>query len=306
MEASYSQKLPHLVADLHRSEPDLLVEIADRQENWSLVLALVGEGQEIHSGEEAGMVQWAEALRRSSRRWEVHGPERFFGLFSGFDFRAEPTLNLDTSLRAQAASDLHLWVSQLLDHGALDFAGGVARRLRRDGFPIYVTRDLDGARAYARGRFEGEAQRRFGLVASSKARNLAPYGLATDFQATKKLQIGPWFNAGPESPRSCCRLDSVVTEFQCQGLELDLPIVCWADDFTWAGTRWTTSAGKRRQPLVRDPHRLRLNAYRVLLTRGREGIVVFIPPTAAMQPTFEALVRSGALPAEHGPLAAVA
>ncbi|GEM_PF-5979562 len=91
--------------------------------------------------------------------------------------------------------------------------------------------DLDGARANARDRFDGEPDRRFGILASSKAKKLVKLGLDPGFQATKRIQVGRWFNDGPESAHSCCRLETVITEFQCQGLELDLPIVCWGDDF---------------------------------------------------------------------------
>jgi DUF2075 family protein len=217
-------------------------------------------------------------------------------------------LNLDVSLRAQAAGDLHRWVSALLDHSSPEDALPIAQRLRRNGFPIYVTRDLEGARAYVRDRFAGERERRYGLLASSKAKNLGAYGLATDFQATRRLKIGPWFNDGPESPLSCCRLDSVVTEFQSQGLELDLPITCWADDLYWDQAGWAMSGARRAQRLVRDPMRLRVNAYRVLLTRGREGLVLFVPPepSVRMNATFDALVRAGATVVEGQLLAHVA
>ena len=132
--------------------------------------------------------------------------------------------------------------------------------------------------------------------ASSKSeRHLAAYGLETGFQATKRIRIGEWFNAEPTDPRSCCQLTDVVTEFQCQGLELDLAVVCWSDDFWWGGEGWL-SKPQRRRSLVRDPHQLRTNAYRVLLTRGREGLVLFVPPAPAreMDATFEALRSAGA------------
>jgi hypothetical protein len=296
IEDFYLRKAPHVPRERHRSEPQLLVNIGDRLGGWGLVLALVGEGQEIHTGEEAGMVQWAEALAQASGRWTVHGPAAHASLFAthGLPYTVELALNLDTSLRAQAASDLHHWVEHLLDHGDLDAARPIAERLRVAGFPIYVTRDLDAARGYVRGRFVGEPLRRYGLLASSKARNLDIHGVHPDFQATKRINVGAWFNESLASPRSCCGLEHVVTEFQCQGLELDLPIVCWGDDFGWQQRAWV-SRPARKQALLRDPHRLRTNAYRVLLTRGREGLVVFVPPTGAMDATANALVRAGAV-----------
>lgn len=304
----YGKKLPDVPSERHHSEPDLLIEIANRVEGWSLVLALVGEGQEIHTGEEAGIAQWATAVGRSPTPWRVVGPARLARLFPGRAYEAEPALDLDVSLRAQAAGDLHKWVATLLEGGEPAACAPLGHRLRHEGFPIYVTRDLAAAKTYARDRFSGEADRRYGLLASSKAKNLVPYGIDPGFQATKVIRIGNWFNDGPDSERSCCQLKDVVTEFQCQGLELDLPVVCWGDDFVRGADGWQMSARSRRQPLVRDPMRLRTNTYRVLLTRGREGLVVFVPdaPAAAMNGVFEALVSAGAIPVEGGASAASA
>ena len=104
----YTKKLPHLDNSRHASEPHLLIDIADRLDGWAVVLALVGEGQEIHTGEEAGLSQWVEAIRSSGKSWTVHGPTALASLFAGAaTFHAEPQLNLDTTLRAHAASDLH-------------------------------------------------------------------------------------------------------------------------------------------------------------------------------------------------------
>jgi DUF2075 family protein len=294
----YSKKAPHVPAGCYQSEPQLLVDIASRIEGWTIVLGLVGEGQEIHTGEETGISQWADALRTVADEWEVHAPAALEEMFmkSGVTFRPEPVLSLDSTLRAHAASDLHQWVRLVLDECSLDQARTLADRLRNEGFPIYLTRDVEDARSYAFSRFAGERDRRYGFLASSKARNLGELGLDPGFQATKKIQVGPWFNDGPESPRSCCRLDTVITEFQCQGLELDLPIVCWGDDFWWERSQWELRP-TRVQRLVRDPHRLRTNAYRVLLTRGREGIVILVPPSPEreMNATADALARAGAL-----------
>jgi len=304
----YMKKLPELPAARHHSEPDLLIEIASRVEGWSLVLALVGEGQEIHTGEEAGIGQWATAVGRSPAPWRIVGPARLAGLFPGCAYEAESTLDLDVCLRAQAAGDLHRWVALLLEGEDPSACATLGHRLRLEGFPIYVTRDLAAAKTYARDRFSGERDRRYGLLASSKSKNLARYGIDPGFQATKVVRIGNWFNDEPESERSCCQLEDVVTEFQCQGLELDLPIVCWGDDFVWGTRGWQMSLRSRRQPLVRDPMRLRTNTYRVLLTRGREGLVVFVPeaPAAAMDGTFATLVSAGAIPVEGGVLASSA
>ncbi len=298
IEDFYRKKLPHSTVDLRRSEPALLTEIAGRLDGWGLVLALVGEGQEIHAGEEGGMVQWANAVKHSGVPWEVHGPTTQRSLFEqhGIPFEQETALGLDVTLRAQAANHIHRWVGMLLDDGDLPGASPLAAALRREGFPIYVTRDLDAARRYVRDRFAGEPIRRYGLLASARARNLESHGIDPGFQATKRVKVARWFNDGLESPHAGSHLQTVITEFQCQGLELDLPIICWGDDFWWDATRWASKPG-RRQPHVRDAHRLRTNAYRVLLTRGREGLVIFVPPDpqAEMDATVEALVGAGAV-----------
>lgn len=302
----YSKKLPGQDPAVFASEPELLARIAGRIEGGALVVALVGEGQEIHTGEEGGMGQWAEAVARSDRPWQVVGPPALEPLFerSGVPFSADALLDLDTGLRYHAAADLHRWVGLVLDEGRLGEARQLAQRLRREAFPIYVTRDLEAAKDYARSRFAGESLRRYGLLASSKAKNLEPHGLDSGFQATKRIRVGEWFNADPGAVRSCCQFTDVVTEFQCQGLELDLAVVCWGDDFWWEGaeSRWVGREG-RKQRLVRDPLRLRTNAYRVLLTRGREGTVIFVPPrpAARMDATFEALLAAGAVEARAVP-----
>ena len=297
----YTKKLPRVSPSLFASEPELLTRIADRTPHGAMVLALVGQGQEIHTGEEAGMIQWAEAVARSAQSWSVLGPPSQASLFEGLGvaYESDPVLDLDTGLRYHAAADLHRWVELVLDSHDLSEASEVAGRLRAAAFPIYVTREIEAARGYLRDRFQGEPLRRYGLLASSKSqRHLVDYGLDTGFQATRRIRIGEWFNAEPGHPRSCCQLTDVITEFQCQGLELDLAVVCWSDDFWWQGDRWH-SKPQRRRSLVRDPHQLRTNAYRVLLTRGREGLVLYVPPRPAgrMDATYEALLAAGALPA---------
>jgi DUF2075 family protein len=127
-------------------------------------------------------------------------------------------------------------------------------------------------------------------MASSRARNLAAYGIPNDYQATARLNVGAWYVDPPDSPRSCCALERAVTEFGCQGLELDFPVVGWGDDLRWNQPDWISST---RQRNVKNPLRLRLNSYRVLLTRGRDGFVVFVPPEAKMDSTYAALAAAG-------------
>jgi DUF2075 family protein len=183
-----------------------------------------------------------------------------------------------------------LWVGLLLD-GKLDEAGKVAKELRDKGFSMYLSRNLEALREFARSRYSEEPTKRFGLLASSKFRKLDVWGI----QGARHpyWYYGEWFEAPPTEPRSCCRLELAISEFGCQGLELDLPLVCWGPDLVWDGKRWAACVGKPR--LVRDPQRIRLNAYRVLLTRGRDGVAVFMPPEPAslMDSCRDALMVAG-------------
>jgi DUF2075 family protein len=278
------------------SEPLDLVRLAGRISGGVVVVALIGEGQEIHLGEEAGIAQWNDALAASVSLWQVACPNHIASTFTAgnVDILVDKRLSLDQSLRTHRASDLQAWVAKLLD-GAIAEAETLSHLLRRDGFPLYATRSLSVAKSYAWDKYDGLEDKRYGLLASSKAKNLERLEIPNGWQATRAVKKGPWFGDPPSALRSCCRLDSVATEFACQGLELDLPIVAWGDDLVWdpKGQRWQSRPGRSA---AKDPHRLRLNSYRVLPTRGRDGMVIFVPPNdTTMDATWEALRQAGAV-----------
>lgn len=272
------------------SEPADFVGIAEKMPGWAMLVGLIGEGQEIHNGEEGGLAQWNEALASSASGWAVHCPGR---IASGFTNAASVCewneLDLTISLRSHLASDVQDWVAHLLA-GHLDQAGSAAARAQNLGYAMYLTHDLERAKGYARARYSDNSNARFGLIASSKARDLPAHGIRNDYSFTKRIRIGPWFNDPVTSDKSCCKLDETATEFQVQGLELDLPLLCWGDDLWWDETRWASRPSPRSK--AKDPHRLRVNSYRVLLSRGRDGIVVFLPPDGAPL-TRDALLKSG-------------
>ena len=287
----------HQAALGKRSEPEALADIAGRLADWAMVVALIGEGQEIHAGEEGGIVQWVDAIERARAPWIVHGPERLASAFGdrGLRFEVHPRLHLSVTLRSHQASELSLWVGLLLQ-GEIRKAREIAESLRAPeggSFDMYLSRDLEAVRTYVRRRYEGARDRRYGLIASSKAKNLVVYGIRNSWQDTRFTLFGPWFEGDPEDERSCCQLRDAVTEFGCQGLELDMPIVAWGDDLVWDGSAWRSKVGKPSD--VKDPHRLRLNAYRVLLTRGRDGFCVFVPPEThePMDQSASALLSAG-------------
>lgn len=298
------------MADTHggahaRSEPEQFVEFANRVPEWCVVVGLIGSGQEIHVGEEAGVGQWLDAVdaAKSKSDWTVHAPPRMVAelgpRWSGVD--TSSALSLDTELRFHAASDLHTFVAGLLAGQPAGELCKIAKLLERSGYHLRLTRSLDAAKAYLRERYADHHSARFGLLASSKDKELVNHGVDNDFQATKQVKFGPWYGDDEDeyTGLSCRRFAACVTEFGAQGLELDAALVAWGTDFIRDGGRWSNDLArgylKRRtnRASVRDPFQLRLNAYRVLLTRGRDASVVFVPNIRTCDETYAYLVESG-------------
>jgi hypothetical protein len=290
-------KHPNMVKR-RKSEPELIIEFVERMPSWGVVVGLIGSGQEINAGEEAGIGQWRDAILRSpdSGRWTVHAPAQTEAEFRGLSTRWEPALNLDTEIRYHLAPKVHEFVEGILDDVPIsELTRDLGDELYRSGHRFLVTRELAQATDYARARYAKSPGARFGILASSKAKNLEAVGVDNSFQTTKRLRVGPWYNAGPDDPQSCCRLDAVATEFAAQGLELDLAILAWGSDFVRAGTSWSNedSRGYKRGVKVHNPLQLRRNVYRVLLTRGRDGTVVFVPPEKSLDETYDYLLDCG-------------
>ena len=244
------------------------------------------------------MEQWNQALAKMPSPWIVHCPSldaQKLPLADLFAFagavKVDEALSLDHSLRSHLALDLPSWVAALLT-GDIAGAASLAPKIRSAGFNLYLTQDINLAKDYVKSRYASDEDARYGLLASNKDRSLK-FGVRNDYPIQKNLKnhIGPYFIDPPESRRSCRQLDDVATPFECQGLELDFPIVCWGDDLWWNGSKWTIRDPRRSQE--RDPYRLRLNAYRVLLTRGRDGMIIFVPPIPLLEKTNAVLLEAG-------------
>jgi hypothetical protein len=276
------------------SEPELLISIGEKVEGWAALIGLIGHGQEIHTGEEAGIGGWFQALNsiHATSEWKVYAPPRFADEFPGKSVTEYEELDLNRTLRSKQAEHLHMWVQNLLS-GDLSQASPLAQKIWLQNFPIFVTRDLDEAKSYVTERFKEEPSKRYGILASSKDQVLSKYGIKNGFQDTKLVKNASWYNKNLGEKGSCCNLEEVVTEFGCQGLELDMAIVAWGNDFFWNGSGWEIRKMRTRIP-QEDPHQLRLNSYRVLLTRSREGMIIFIPPLPELDNTLNALLASGA------------
>lgn len=287
-----------------KSEPEHFIEFAERIPEWCAVIGLIGSGQEIHIGEEGGLIQWRSAVEGSSgpHAWTVHGPPQVRSIFerSPIRFEESPTLSLDTEIRFHLASEIHLFVNQLLEEGNTQANASLAESLEKQGYHLRITRDRDTAEAYLRERYAENPEARYGLVASSKDKDLESLGIPNDFQSTKRVRYGPWYSDAEDAPGgfSCRHLRDAVTEFGAQGLELDAVLLAWGTDFMREKGLWTNrkARGYMHRSRIKDPFRLRLNSYRVLLTRGRDGTVVFIPLLPELEETSEYLKKSGFRP----------
>jgi hypothetical protein len=273
------------------SEPRMMLEIMERRPGWCVLVALVGGGQEIHKGE-AGLEAWGDALSDTGHPWNVLlSPEVLAGGESLAGHRLSPdtfssicrviehpSLHLDVTVRSPRAQAFARWVNLVLN-GEADGAREILQRSKE--FPVVMTRNQQTARQWLRDRSRRE--RRCGLVASSGALRLRAYGIEVASSFRQGYPFEEWFFGEPGDVRSSYQLEVAATEFECQGLELDWVGVCWGDDLCiapstsqwlyrrFSGTRWQTV----RQEVTR---RYLVNKYRVLLTRAREGMILWIPP----------------------------
>ena len=274
-----------------KTESEDFLDIGN-QKNWFVLVGLIGEGQEINKGEETGLPLWDEALKKVGGEWVIDCPSKISSAFpSASKVSTYNELNLDKTLRSHLADDLHSWVSMVLDNRLIE-AREKAGIIHSSNFDFYITRDINFAKNYVRNRYYDEVDKRYGLLASSKATNLVPLKIYNEYQYTKTFSPGPWYNNQKNDPKSCCQLKEVVTEFSCQGLELDFPIVCWGNDLYWDKDGNLISITKFR-PNVKNPRQITLNSYRVLLTRGRDGFIIFIPQIELLDATYNKLQEAG-------------
>jgi hypothetical protein len=276
--------------DFDMSEPEFLIRVMDRHPDWCTIVCLVGSGQEINTGE-AGISEWISALESKFPNWEVHVSPRIALVEYGSrckveQFLASPRvhlsehLHLAVSMRSYRAEALSGFIGHVIDNEP-EAARNTYKSIQAD-YPIYLTRDLRNAKQWLRDHARGTE--RFGLVASSGAQRLRPEGIHI------KAAIEPvnWFLNGKADVRSSYYLEDVASEFDVQGLELDWVGVCWDGDFHHRGGAWISQAfkGTRWQSVNDESRRLYLkNAYRVILTRARQGMTLFVPNGDASDPT---------------------
>jgi hypothetical protein len=266
----------------NQSEPEFLISCLNRHEDWAVIVCLVGGGQEINTGE-AGIEEWIDSINRSFPDWHIYISSRL----TDSEYNAEKVLNslktrqyvkyyeglhLAVSMRSFRAEDVSLLVKQMLDLD-VDSAQNTYARVR-DKYPIVITRDLSKAKCWLRRQARGSE--RYGMVVSSQAERLKPHAIDV------KSPMDPvhWFLKGKEDVRSSFYLEDVATEFHVQGLELDWACVTWDADFRYCRDGWShhSFCGDRWNKINKAERKQYLkNAYRVLLTRARQGMVLVVP-----------------------------
>lgn len=276
-----------------QSEPEFLISVLDRHRDWAVVVCLVGGGQEINRGE-AGISAWLEAIRTDFPDWHAYispdltdseyaAAQAIENLSGSARYSKDEALHLAVSMRSFRAENVSKFVKAVLDC-ELEQARGVLAQVSRQ-YPIALTRDLNRAKRWIRDHARGSE--RYGLVASSKAQRLKP--LAIDV----RVEVDPihWFLDGADDTRSSFYMEDAATEFQVQGLELDWVCMTWDADLRFAGPDWTYHYFRGSQWTNvhnEDRRQFLLNAYRVLLTRARQGMVIFVPSGESLDPTREA------------------
>lgn len=266
------------------SEPEYLISCMDRRDDWGVVICLIGGGQEINKGE-AGIKEWIESLNRRFKHWEVyisdHLTDKEYAQGASLDLldasierHIEPELHLSMSMRSFRAEKLSTFVHQVLELKPQE-AAATLKTLER--YPIVLTRSLETAKKWLKAHARGSE--RMGLLASSKAERLKAISINVRYQP----DFVHWFLEDDSDIRSSNALEDTLTEFKVQGLEIDWACVAWdadlrisADHSRWqhyqlrSGTKWQNINKRINQEY-------QINAYRVLLTRARQGMVILVP-----------------------------
>jgi hypothetical protein len=264
------------------SEPEFLISCLDRHPNWAVVVCLVGGGQEINIGE-AGISEWIKSLERSFKDWDIYVSSRLSDseynaeeMLERMKFRSNveynDALHLAVSMRSFRAEHVSLLVKQLLDLN-VDDARNTLEKVKTN-YPIVITRNLSKAKQWLKHQARGSE--RYGIVVSSQAERLKPQCIFV------KSPVNPihWFLNGKDDTRSSYYLEDVATEFDVQGLELDWVCITWDADFRFTNNGWQhwSFRGNRWQKINKPERKIYLkNAYRVLLTRARQGMVIVVP-----------------------------
>jgi len=270
------------VPNFNMSEPEFLISIMDRHATWAVIICLIGGGQEINTGE-AGLLEWFSALNNRYQNWKIFISDTItdYEYTRGHDLKElltnqsvtiQKDLHLNTSIRSFRSEKVSNFVKSVLDYN-IQAASSLYNELSKK-YPIVITRDIHKAKKWLISKCRGTE--RIGILASSGADRLKPYGIFVQL----KIEAKNWFLNHKNDIRSSYYLEDVATEFDVQGLELDWTCVAWDADLRIENNQWAFKKfrGTTWQN-INDPNGIIYlkNAYRVLLTRARQGMVIFIP-----------------------------
>lgn len=269
--------------DLSISEPNLLFKIMDRHQDWAVMICLVGLGQDIYDGE-VGINEWFRCGIKEYTNWELYYSEDIFNQIEDKNIDKQmidncsrchsvPDLHLKTSIRSFRADKQCQFIDSILDNqpeNAAEIFNTISEK-----YPVYITRNFNEAKKWAKKQIRGS--QRCGVLASSSAQRLKPEGI----YVPTDIDVKNWFLAPSDDLRSSNMMEIVASEFKVQGLEIDYAVVCWDadlrrksdtewDHYSFRGTKWMHRNKVEQQ-------RYLVNSYRVLLTRARQGMVIFVP-----------------------------
>ena len=278
----FMKKKKH-IEDFNMSESEFLISILNRHNDWATIICLIGGGQEINKGESAGIYGWFDSLRNNYPNWDIYVSDKitddeyskghnFAEMTKNMNVNIIEDLHLAVSLRSFRSENVSNFVKALLDVD-IDTAKRLYEQFNSD-YPVFVSRNLHKAKLWVRSQAKGS--QRYGLTASSGAKRLRKYGIWVQ----NKIEAMNWFLNGKNDVRSSFHLEETATEFDIQGLELDWTIVCWDADlrFENGDFKHLKFVGTKWQNIKSADNILYLkNAYRVLLTRARQGFVIFVP-----------------------------
>ena len=280
------------------SEPDFLISILDRHKDWAVIICLVGGGQEINKGESEGISGWFEAIRNKYKNWDVYISDKiieeeylkgknFNELVKDINYIEKENLHLSVSLRSFRSEKVSNFVKLLLDND-IPNASELYKEIRKD-YPIFLTRDINTAKIWIKSKAKGSE--RYGMIASSGAKRLRKYGIWIQ----NKVEAEKWFLNPKNDIRSSYFLEETATEFDIQGLELDWTIVCWDANLRYnQNFEYYNFTGDSWKNINKEEIRVYLkNAYRVLLTRARQGFIIFVPQGDSEDETMQTKFYDG-------------
>lgn len=270
------------ISDFPYSEPEYLISCMDRRKDWGVVVCLVGNGQSINKGE-AGLKEWIESIHRRYSSWDVYMSEHLIssGEISDDDMNLiRPSLiscndlHLRMSMRSFRSEKVSIFVNQLLN---LEKENAKATLKELSNYPIVMTRSLETAKKWLKEHARGSE--RYGILASSKGERLKAININVRYQP----DFVHWFLEDETDIRSSNALEDTLTEFKVQGLEIDWACVAWDADLRLnkQHTKWQhyqLRSGTKWQNINKEINQeYQINAYRVLLTRARQGMVIVVP-----------------------------